>query len=204
MEAPSLLTWITLPMIAGLIGWTTNWIAVKMIFRPIRPRRVLGLRVQGLVPRRQHDLASSIGQVVGRHLVDHRDIVRGLERIDLEKLLGQMLDSGLEPKLEELRTLPLIGGFLTEERVNDVRSAIQDSILAHKQTVLDELERGLEAGLDVPLLVEEKVAAFPVEKLEELVLAVAKRELNAITWLGGALGVILGLGQVLYLWLSAG
>ena len=203
MEAPSLMTWIALPMIGGIIGWTTNWIAVKMIFRPIRPRRVLGLRIQGLVPSRQQALAQSIGQVVGRHLVEHQDIVRGLEQLDFEKLLSQLLDKGLQSKLEELRTLPLIGGFLTEERVQEVRKAIQDSILKHKQDVLDELERGLEAGLNVPKLVEEKVAAFPVQKLEELILSVSKRELRAITWLGGLLGVILGLGQVFYLWLLA-
>lgn len=203
MEAPSLLTWITLPMIGGIIGWTTNWIAVKMIFRPIRRRSILGLRIQGLVPSRQQALARSIGQVVGRHLVEHQDIVRGLEQLDFEKLLGQLLDKGLQSKLEELRTLPLIGGFLTEERVEEVRQAIQDSIMKHKQDVLDELERGLEAGLNVPKLVEEKVGAFPVQKLEELILSVSKRELRAITWLGGLLGVILGLGQVFYLWLLA-
>ena len=44
------------------------------------------------------------------------------------------------------------------------------------------------------------MAAFPVEKLESLVLAVAKRELKHITWLGGLIGVVIGLGQVGYLW----
>lgn len=203
MDAPALHTWITLPAIGGAIGWVTNWIAVKMIFRPFRARRLLGFRIQGLVPRRQEDLARSIGRVVGSHLVEHQDIVKGLDRLDFERLLGGMLDRGLAPKLAELRTLPLIGGFLTEERVRDVRKAIERSILAHKQAVLDEIERGLAEGLDVPRLVQEKVAAFPVERLESLILEVASREMRAITWLGGVLGVLIGFGQVLYLWFLA-
>ena len=119
---PDLLTWITLPAIGGIIGYSTNWIAVKMIFRPIRPRRVLGLRIQGLMARRQQDLARSIGDVVGSHLVEHEDIVRGFEKLDFERLLGSVLERGLGPKIEELRTLPLIGGFLTEDRVGETSS----------------------------------------------------------------------------------
>jgi len=141
-----------------------------------------------------------LGRVVGAHLVEHEDIVRGFARMDFERLLGAMLDRGLKPKIEELRTLPLIGGFLTEARVGDIKRAIQDSILEHKDALLEEIERGLEQGLDVPALVEQKVAAFPVARLETLVLDVARRELVAITWLGGLIGVLIGLGQVCYLW----
>ncbi|MGE3173731.1 MAG: DUF445 domain-containing protein [Planctomycetota bacterium] len=199
----TLTTWILLPLIGGLIGLGTNYIAVRMIFRPLRPRRFLFVRFHGLVPRRQKDLARKIGKVVGSHLVEHQDIVRGLGKLDFDALLGSVLDKGLTPKIQELRTLPLIGGFLTEERIQDVRQSIQKSILAHRQTILEEIENGLEKGLDVPGLVEQKVAAFPVEQLERLILDVASRELRAITLLGGVLGALIGLLQVGVLWYLA-
>jgi uncharacterized membrane protein YheB (UPF0754 family) len=199
--APDVWTWITIPAIGGLIGWSTNWLAVKMIFRPIRARRVLGIRVQGLVPRRQQDLAKAIGRVVGTHLVEHKDIVKSLNKIDLAAVFGSVLDRGLGPKISELRSLPLIGGFLTEERVGEIRASIVQGIMQHKDAVLDEVERGLEKGLDVPHLVEEKVSAFAVEKLEKMILEVASRELKSIVVLGGVLGVLIGLCQVAFLWL---
>jgi len=199
--APDVWTWITIPAIGGLIGWSTNWLAVKMIFRPIRARRVLGIRVQGLVPRRQQDLAKAIGRVVGTHLVEHKDIVKSLNKIDLAAVFGSVLDRGLGPKISELRSLPLIGGFLTEERVDEIRASIVQGIMQHKDAVLDEVERGLEKGLDVPHLVEEKVSAFAVEKLEKMILEVASRELKSIVVLGGVLGVLIGLCQVAFLWL---
>ncbi|MBX3464035.1 MAG: DUF445 family protein [Planctomycetes bacterium] len=200
-QAPDLWTWLLIPAIGGVIGWSTNWLAVKMIFRPIRPVRVLGFRLQGLVPRRQQDLAKAIGRVVGAHLVEHQDIVRSLDEIDLAAALGSVLDRGLGPKIGELRSLPLIGGFLTEERVGDIKQSIVRGVLQHKAAVLEEIERGLERGLDVPRLVEQKVAAFAVERLERLILEVASRELRAIVVLGGLLGVLLGALQVGYLWL---
>jgi uncharacterized membrane protein YheB (UPF0754 family) len=203
-QAPDLWTWITIPAIGGLIGWVTNWLAVKMIFRPIRPISILGVRVQGLVGRRQQDLAKAIGRVVGNHLVEHKDVVRAMNKLDFAGILNGVLDRGLAPKIQELRGLPLIGGFLTEERVGDLRASIVQGIMNHKETVLDQIEQGLEKGLDVPQLVETKVAAFAVERLEALILEVASRELRAIEVLGGVLGVLIGGLQVAFLWFSGG
>jgi uncharacterized membrane protein YheB (UPF0754 family) len=195
-----MLTWILPPLIGGVIGLVTNYIAVKMIFRPLKRRRILFVPFHGLVPRRQKELAKSIGKVVGSHLVEHKDIVKSFDKLDFDALLGGVLERGLAPKIQELRSLPLIGGFLTEERVGDIKVAIQKSILQHKQTILDEIEKGLVKGLDVQKMVEQKVAAFPVVKLEQLILDVAKRELQAITWWGGVLGSVIGLSQAAIQW----
>lgn len=199
-DSPSLWTWILLPSIGCVIGLVTNYIAVKMIFRPLKRRRFLFVPFHGLVPRRQQDLAKSIGKVVGAHLVEHKDIVKAFDKLDFDELLGGVLDRGLTPKIQELRSLPLIGGFLTEDRVGEIKKAIRASILQHKQVILDEIEKGLVKGLDVQKMVEQKVAAFPVLKLEQLILEVAKKELQAITWWGGVLGALIGLLQVAVVW----
>ncbi|MFO1053617.1 MAG: DUF445 family protein [Planctomycetota bacterium] len=192
----TLSTWISVPVLGGVIGWVTNTIAVKMIFRPLRPVKVLGLRVQGLIGRRQKDLAKSVGAVVGDHLVQHEDIVRGFRSVDMGAMLSDVLERGLAPKIEELRNLPLIGGFLTAERVADLRQSIVRQILKQEGLIFEKLEEAIQKGLDVQALVESKVAAFPVEKLERIVLQVAKRELRSIEVLGGVLGVLIGVLQV--------
>jgi uncharacterized membrane protein YheB (UPF0754 family) len=199
-EAPDLWTWLTIPAIGAVIGWSTNWLAVKMLFRPLKPKRLLFFRLQGLVPRRQAELAKAIGRVVGTHLVEHKDVVRGLNKLDLEGILSSVLDRGLAPKVQELRNLPLIGGFLTEARVEEIKAAIIRSVLEHKEDLLDHVEEGLEAALNVPEVVEEKVAAFAIPKLESLILEVARRELKSIVVLGGVIGLLIGLAQVGFLW----
>ena len=198
--APDIWTWIAIPAIGGLIGFTTNWLAVKMIFRPVKPRRFLFFKIHGLIARRQQDLAAAIGNVVGNHLVEHKDVIKSLNKLDFGGILGKVLDKGLGPKIEELRSLPLIGGFLTEDRIADIRLSITQSIMEHKDAVLDEVEKGLSQGLNVPKLVEAKVASFEILKLESLILEVANRELRAIVMLGGVLGVMIGLMQVAFLW----
>jgi uncharacterized membrane protein YheB (UPF0754 family) len=198
--APDIWTWIAIPAIGGLIGFTTNWLAVKMIFRPVKPRRFLFFKIHGLIARRQQEIAKAIGNVVGNHLVEHKDVIKSLSKLDFGVILGKVLDMGLGPKIQELRSLPLIGGFLTEERIADIKLSITQSIMDHKDAVLDEVEKGLSQGLDVPKLVEDKVASFEILKLESLILEVASRELRAIVVLGGVLGVMIGLMQVAFLW----
>jgi uncharacterized membrane protein YheB (UPF0754 family) len=196
--------WVFLgvPLVGGLIGYLTNRIAVVMIFRPIRPRRALGLTLQGLVPRRQRELAENIGGVVGDHLVRHDDIIECFERADLEKILSGVVDRALASKLDELRRLPLVGNFLTAERADELKRGFVESLLKRRAALFEGLEQALEQGLDVQAIVRDKVAGFPVEKLEELVLRVASRELRAIEVLGGVLGVLIGCVQVLLIWLT--
>lgn len=189
-------TWIVVPLLGALIGYVTNRIAVAMIFRPIRPVNVLGLRVQGLMPRRQSDLAESIGRVVGGHLIGHRDVVRAFDSLDLEPLIADLIAKGLQPKIDELRRMPLIGGFLTDERIDDLRDAIARGVAQNRGLLLAKIEEALEEGLDVHEIVRTKVAEFEIQKLEELVLEVASRELRAIEVLGGVLGLLIGVAQV--------
>lgn len=55
--------------------------------------------------------------------------------------------------------------------------------------------------LELPVLVEEQVNKFPVERLENIILSVAGKELRAITWVGAVLGGFIGLFQaMLMLW----
>ena len=108
-----------------------------------------------------------------------------------------------KPKLEELRRLPLVGGFLTEERVADLRAQVVRGISDQREVLFEELERAVEEGLDVRALVTEKVREFPIARLEELILEVARRELRAIELLGGLLGLLVGLAQAgLLEWLA--
>jgi uncharacterized membrane protein YheB (UPF0754 family) len=194
-----LIPWILLPLVGALIGYVTNRLAVHMIFRPVEPKKILGMTLQGLVPRRQDDLAKSIGGVVGDHLVRPEDLRGALENIDLESVVDRALDKGLGAKLEELRKLPLVGSFLTDDRVAELRGHAVQGIIKNKDDIADALQEGLEKGVNVHELVEAKVKSFPVTRMEELILQVASKELKSIEILGGVLGGIVGLVQAVLL-----
>jgi len=43
-------TWCLFPVIAAIIGWGTNYLAVRMLFHPRQEKRILGLSFQGVFP----------------------------------------------------------------------------------------------------------------------------------------------------------
>lgn len=191
--------WIMLPSVGALIGYGTNYLAVRMIFRPVRPVRILGFTFQGLVPRRQAELAASVGRVVGDHLFSHEDMLEALGRIDLGALVDTALDKGLAPKLAEYQRMPFVGAFLTDERVKELRASIVRGVVGRKEEVYTSIEAAVREGIDVHAIVERKVAGFEVARLEALILEVAARELRAIEVLGGVLGFAVGLVQAVIL-----
>ncbi|MBL6756695.1 MAG: DUF445 family protein [Planctomycetes bacterium] len=198
-----LLPWLLLPLVGALIGYGTNRLAVGMIFRPIEPRRILGFTFQGLVGRRQPELARSIGNVVGDHLLQPEDLEGVLETIDLEPMVEQAFAAGLEPKLAEFRRMPLVGALLTDERVGDLRAQAVKGVMEQREVLVAGFQEALDEGLDVHRIVEEKVASFPIARLEELIVEVAAKELRAIEVLGGVLGGLIGLIQAgLLAWLG--
>ena len=102
---PAVTTWIAVPLLGGVIGYVTNRIAVKMIFRPIRPVSVLGLRVQGLIGHRQHELAESIG-------VDTTDFGGQLFEYAASSSIGSLLDFALDNVGNNLGVVEGVGGAL--------------------------------------------------------------------------------------------
>jgi uncharacterized membrane protein YheB (UPF0754 family) len=68
----ALFGWIIPPCAGALIGYVTNVVAVRMLFRPLGEKRVFGIRLPftpGVLPRQRHKLADSIGAMVKRELL---------------------------------------------------------------------------------------------------------------------------------------
>ncbi|WP_068138550.1 DUF445 domain-containing protein [Limnochorda pilosa] len=188
--------WILLPLAGALIGWITNLLAVRMIFRPRDPVRIplLGMRVQGLLPKRQADLARSVGEVVERDLLPVDELLALLE---LDRYREQVLEHVVGQVDERLangwsRYLPesIRRGLVTYAR----STAARETAL-----VLDEvgvrLTEDLRSRVKLAPLVESQMARLRTDELERLLWQVAGHEFRWIEYLGAILGFAIGLGQ---------
>jgi uncharacterized membrane protein YheB (UPF0754 family) len=101
-----LLGWLIPPLAGALIGYVTNAVAIRMLFRPLRAVRILGVRLPftpGVLPRQRHKLADSIGAMVERELLTP-EILRGrFRREDVRQKTGAALGA----YTERLLTVPL-------------------------------------------------------------------------------------------------
>lgn len=184
-----------LALIGGVIGWVTNFLAIKLLFRPYQQFRVpiVNLKIQGLIPKRRRELAQSIAEIIEKELFSTHELIEGLltdenqERILL--LLKNRIIIAVKQKLP-----PMLSMFSTA-----IHSMV-DSIIEKegKEILADILTNGIEMvtkEVKVSELVESKINSFDLERLERIVLDIAKKELRHIEVLGGLLGFLIGLIQ---------
>ncbi len=79
---------LSIPVISALIGWITNYLAVKMIFRPHTPLKILGITFHGILPKRKSALAYEIGETVERELISHEDIKKAIDNPEFHSELS--------------------------------------------------------------------------------------------------------------------
>jgi len=195
-------TFIVIPAIAALIGWFTNLLALKLLFRPYKPWRIplTPWSIQGVIPRRQAELARSIGEVVKRELLAKEDLLQSLNNPETRDEVAVTLAEKLADRIgEKLAIVPLA-----------VRQPLE---LGLKKLVLAEIQRlynsslesmweNLEKKVDIAGIVEKKVASLDLEEFEKLIVGLAGRELGYIVYFGAVLGFLIGLLQVLLLWFT--
>ncbi len=100
------------PLVGAAIGYMTNHVAIRMLFRPLRPWRLFGLRLPltpGVIPARRHELARNIGEMVGDHLLTADDIGRAVGEEKFQRELQRVIDDRVREMLSrDLGPLPEI------------------------------------------------------------------------------------------------
>jgi uncharacterized membrane protein YheB (UPF0754 family) len=96
IQLTEVLPWVLPPVLGAVIGYVTNAIAIRMLFRPLTEKRVLGLRLPltpGIIPKQRHQLAESIGQMVSRELLTEEAVRRQLATEGFQNKLEENIDA---------------------------------------------------------------------------------------------------------------
>ena len=178
-----------LSLIGALIGYSTNVIAIKLLFRPYEPTKIF--KLQGLIPKRKLDIAISIGELVASELIMVEELMDVfIENTDKEKLkkeVGEKIASAIAEKLPPFIPYSLVTVYVDQfiqEKGDDLINELSEKMI-HEAT----------ENIKINEIVEEKIMAFDFIKLEEVILKIVRKELRHIEILGGVLGLMIGFVQ---------
>ncbi|MDO4691060.1 MAG: DUF445 family protein [Fusobacterium sp.] len=183
--------------ISALIGWITNFVAIKMLFRPHREINFIFFKIQGLIPKRKHEIGEGIAETIEKELVSIRDIVEKLSDEEFFDKLDNLIDSILEKdlKLRIKEMFPFLQLFLNDKVLDEIKLAIKKIIFENKEEVVNFFSSYIEERTDFKKIIVDKISNFSLEKTEKLIFDLAKRELKHIEIIGAILGAIIGLFQ---------
>lgn len=134
------------PAIGAVIGYCTNYIAVKMLFRPLKPVKIGNKTLPftpGIIPKGQGRMARALGQAVGEHLLTKEDFEKMLLSEDIK---NAVVDAVLQ-KIEKLKdTEASLEEFLSQytgqEEYDLMRDKLEDYITEKITEGVENLEIG--------------------------------------------------------------
>jgi len=196
-----LLYFLIFPLVGALVGWFTNWLAILMLFRPREPVRILGWKLQGVIPGRHSQLAERIADTVETNLLTQEDLEKAMNGVNWHDEVDLLIKKVLHDRGP--------GGII--EKIPGISQAWKNVVLPSLQEVLSrEVVRFIDGygkrfagrlreSVDIREIVREKVLEFETEAMENLVMAVARREFGHIQVVGAITGAIIGVVQGLLL-----
>ncbi len=181
----------------------TNFLAVKMLFHPRKEINALGLiRIQGVFPKRQAALAEKLGEIVSEQLFSISDVTSKLREVagsdEIANIAAKRIEKTISEKL--LKAFPMLSMFLNDEMITKVSGLFLSELKGLLTEASDEIAKKLESEIDVKATVREKVESFSSDKLEEMLFSIMKKEFRFIEIVGGVLGFLIGLLQLLITW----
>jgi len=187
---------ILMPLIGALIGWSTNLLAVRLIFRPLRPFKIplTAIEIQGLIPKRRLDLSKNIGETIEKEILSSDEIV---DRLTSENIKTQLILHIKNLVIE--RSYEKLPAFIPQGFRTTIADYLGEVIDRHGGTIFDQMKGALmekaKDEIDLKAMVEQKLNSLDLVQLEELIIRLSKRELKQIEILGGIIGFAVGLIQ---------
>lgn len=194
---------ILIPVISALIGWFTNWIAIIMLFRPKDEVKILFFKIQGVFPKNQQRVAERIGSMVSNELFSSKDIRAHIEHPDNLDAIRNAVELKIDEYLNVTfpKNYPITSIFVGKNRKNKIKDDLILEVEKVAPEVIEQYVQNIEASLNIEEIVRKKVAALPPDRLEEMLNSILKKEFKFIEYIGGIIGLIIGIVQVVLVYL---
>lgn len=187
---------LIMSLVGAAIGWLTNYLAIKMIFRPQNAIRIplIGIEFQGLVPKRRKEIAASIGETVEEQLLSIDELMDRLNTHENQAIIINNIRIGILRVINEK-----IPSFIPQGIKNTILKYAGDVIERESRGFIDKnmdkLIKDAVENIDISKMVEQKINDFDLLELESIILSLSNKELKYIEILGGVLGFAIGLIQ---------
>lgn len=188
-------TILILTIVGGLIGWVTNILAIKLLFRPIKPIKIpiLNIEIIGLIPKRKNEIATNIGEVISNELLSMEDILdQAFNSSNGENFNSYLIDKIKNVINEKLNIIPMPFRMMASPYIDEI---LNNEVPKAVNEISADLLNKAKENVDIQKIVEEKINELDLEKLEEIIIKVAKKELKHIEILGLVLGAVIGVLQ---------
>jgi len=194
---PWIIYLLTFPLICAVIGYATNVVAVKMIFHPRDEKNILGIKIQGVLPKHRKHFAKMLARITTTEFMDvdrFMDYATKDQVIEsLERRATELIRSTLESLRDELPPAQQV--FLSPQIVEPLIEQQSVIIKEKMPEILRFAREKAHDNLNLEEILTKNLIILGAEGLERIIFECAAKEIRWIEIYGGIFGFILGLVQ---------
>ena len=194
-----------LPTFGLVVGTLTNWLAMKMIFNPVEPYYVFGIKrfkIQGLFLQRQAEVSCVYAKRISEQVLTSRNILTSLVSGPLTDKLFKLVNDRISQAAVDIGgtsgTMMLKFVIGTSEFMKLEQEISKRIVDALPQLMLG-IDKYVDRALDIERTLKEKMETLPAVQFERLLHPVFEEDEWKLILMGGVLGVVIGVVQMFIL-----
>ncbi len=121
------------PAVGGLIGYITNYIAIRMLFRPHQAKYFMGIHIPftpGIIPKEKSRIASSIGKAVSENLMNREVLEKSLLSDEMLTKMNNAIDEFVATQSQNTETIEQFAGhYLSQEDISAMRQNVTTGVV---------------------------------------------------------------------------
>jgi len=194
--------YIMLPISGLIIGYFTNWLALKMTFSPIWPRMMCGsyINFQGVFLKRQSEAADQMGKAICEKVIDARAMLDYMLKNSsnsgsLDKLLAiyqQTINNTVDQSIGRLAS---VCPRMVAQEIEHLKQDVVDHSLELLPQYTKDIERYMDEKMNVRQTLSWRLARVTPPEFEDIIHPIFQQDEWILLCVGGFLGVVIGLLQ---------
>jgi len=188
------------PLFGAAIGWLTNYVAIKLLFKPHRRVEIFGLNIQGVIPKRRKEISRSIARAIEKELLSSEDLARVLSGLNWEEEIERTVEEAVEHRFSsKMSSIPVIG-LVSDNLKNQIKYYITKELLRQLERKKGSFAEKFKNNINIQELMISKIDQLDLKRFEGLLTDFISRELKHLEWLGGLMGFFIGIAQSFFMY----
>lgn len=192
---------LIMPAFGLVVGWSTDWLALKMIFRPKRPVQILGFRIQGLFLKRRQEVAADYGRLIAEEVITAHKVIEAIITGPLSDrvfaLVARQVQAALDRSAGPAR--PLVAVTIGTARYQQLKRTISAKVIDRLPETMRYVEDYARETMDVQNLLVQKMQDLDEQQFEALIRPAFEQDEWILITVGAVLGFVMGEVQALVL-----
>ncbi len=192
--------WWLLPLAGLLVGYATNWVALKMVFEPVQPMKIGPFVLQGLFLKRQKEVSAEYAEIFASQILNAKNLLSSILRGPASDRLFSIMQRYLKEAVDDSAGLskPFVQLVIGTQRYIEMKNKICDRLLEKLPQEITRLHSYTDEALDVKKELREKLEMLSSEEFERVLHPIFQEDEWILIVVGAILGMLAGFAQLLF------